>query len=131
MRRYIFVGIGAFCGACARYGAGVLFPLEAAAFPFRTMTVNLLGSFVLAFFLTAALEVSRLDPDLRLGVSSGFLGAFTTFSAFCKEAVLLMETGLILRALAYMLLSAALGLMLAWLGVSLGHRLHKKEGAGQ
>jgi fluoride ion exporter CrcB/FEX len=58
-----------------------------------TRFFNVLGAFALAFILTIAFEIWTFDSDIRLGVTTGFLGAFTTFSTLCKETVGLMQNG--------------------------------------
>ena len=117
LRKYFIIGAGAFLGATARYWLGSMSFLANGVFPWKTLTINLFGSLVLAFIVTLTFEIREIDADLRLGLTSGLLGAFTTFSAFCKESVLLMQSGEWAMAIAYMLLSVVLGLLMAWLGV--------------
>jgi fluoride ion exporter CrcB/FEX len=67
---------------------------------FNTLVVNLVGCFLLAAILTLALEVLEISSDLRLGVSTGFIGAFTTFSTLCKEILIMASQGYYLTAFA-------------------------------
>jgi CrcB protein len=67
------------------------------SFPLNTLIINISGSFVLAFFLTMTLEFFEFDADVRLGISTGFLGAYTTFSTLCRESVLLLAGGNMLQ----------------------------------
>lgn len=81
---YVYIGVGGFLGAIARFALGQLIgTINQTAFPWGTLTINLLGSFVLGFFLTVALEQLSISAELRLGIATGFLGAFTTFSPLC------------------------------------------------
>lgn len=128
MRKYIYISIGGAAGAVLRQLAGglTLFGYEG-DFPLNTLLVNVTGSFILALFLTLAFEVMRIDPDLRIGISTGFLGAFTTFSTFCKESVQLMESGEIYLSLVYISISALLGISSAFGGILLARRVVYKS----
>lgn len=117
--KLIFVGVGGLLGALARYYIYV--PLNAQSFfPWGTLTVNLLGSFFLAFFLTVALAHFQQKTLLVLAVSTGFTGSFTTFSAVSVELVSLAEISPLV-SFAYAGTSFLAGLLLAFTGRSLGH----------
>lgn len=89
-------------------------------FPYGTLTVNVLGSFVMGFLAMFLVERMGLDPLLRLGIFVGFLGAFTTFSTFSMETLNLFEQGESLRALVNMFVSVVLSVLAVWLGVLAG-----------
>ncbi len=93
------------------------------SFPYGTLTVNVLGSFVMGFLAMFLVERMGLDPLLRLGIFVGFLGAFTTFSTFSMETMNLFEQGESIRALANMFISVLLSVLAVWLGVMLGKSL--------
>jgi fluoride exporter len=119
MRKYFFIGAGAFVGAVVRYELESI-PLGGhGAFPATTFLINISGSFLLALLLTIAYELWEFDADIRLGLTTGMLGAFTTFSTFCKESVTLMLDGAYMTALSYMFLSIFCGLSAAFLGTLL------------
>lgn len=124
MRKYIFIGCGSFLGAVLRY---IVRGMELRSFlgriPVNTLIVNLSGAFLLALLLTAAMEVWTVDSDLRLGLTTGFLGAYTTFSTLCKETAGLINGGNYGSAAAYLALSAALGLGFAYLGFLTARKL--------
>lgn len=124
----ISVGLGGVLGALARYF--IYIPLNShSLFPLGTFTVNMLGSFFLAFFLTVALRHFPQRSSLVLAVSTGFTGAFTTFSSVSVEAVrLLSETPLI--GLVYIMISFLGGLLLAFAGRYLAFRLSAVVGEG-
>jgi CrcB protein len=89
---YLWVGLGGFLGANARYLLQQwAFDRWGGDFPFGTMLANVSGSFVLAFFLTLATGRLALSPEIRLFVAVGFLGGFTTFSSFSLETFRLVE----------------------------------------
>ena len=121
MLTYLAVAIGGAVGACLRYGVNELVVnVLGKSFPFGTLLVNILGSFVLgwlyALFSSGVLAVS----PWRALIAIGFIGAFTTFSTFSLDTVLLLEQGDWLKAIANVLLNVLLCLTLAWLGLKLG-----------
>lgn len=114
MKSFLSVGIGGIIGAVARYLIYV--PLNSySVFPWGTLTVNLFGSFFLAFFLTVALRHFPHRSLLVLAVSTGFTGAFTTFSSISVDAVKLFSAYPLL-CVAYIMVSFMAGLGLAFLG---------------
>ncbi len=100
----IYVAFGGALGAVLRYvtGLGVL-RLVGLGFPLAIITVNIIGSFLMGLFVVLAAKrgLSDLSPFLM----TGFLGGFTTFSAFSLETVTLFERGQSGAALAYVLIS--------------------------
>ncbi|MDR6982980.1 CrcB protein [Rheinheimera pacifica] len=121
MLTYLAVAIGGAVGACLRFGVNELaMNVLGKSFPFGTLLVNILGSFVLgwlyALFSSGVLAVS----PWRALIAIGLIGAFTTFSTFSLDTVLLLEQGDWLKAIANVLLNVLLCLTLAWLGLKLG-----------
>lgn len=96
-------------GAVARYGLSGWIQDRAAFFPWGTLAVNVLGSFLLGFAFRY-LESTTLPAEWRQAVIIGFLGAFTTFSTFSYEAVAMAQDGDWTAAGAYVAASLALGL---------------------
>lgn len=92
----------------------------------NTLLINITGCFLLALFLVVSLEIIDIDANLRIGVSTGFLGAFTTFSSLCKENVLLMLNGQYFSAISYIIISIVLGLAASFLGVVLARKIIAK-----
>lgn len=121
MRNVFSVGLGGILGTLARYF--ICAPFNSYGhFPWGTLTVNLLGSFFLAFFLTLALRHFYHRSLLVLSVSTGFTGAFTTFSSVSVEAASLTAVNPAL-GLAYVTVSFTAGLALAFCGRQLGNSL--------
>ncbi|WMJ86397.1 fluoride efflux transporter CrcB [Anaerocolumna sp. MB42-C2] len=120
MRKYIFISLGGVFGAVLRYIIrNIPTDYYSGNIPLNTLAINIIGSFVLALVLTGANEVFKLGADLKLGITTGFIGAFTTFSTLCKETVSLLSKGAYLSAFSYVTLSALLGITAAYLGVVL------------
>ncbi|QPQ35405.1 MULTISPECIES: fluoride efflux transporter CrcB [unclassified Lysinibacillus] len=114
MKTFFAIGIGGFFGAISRYYLSVLLPNNA-NFPTTTLVINLVGCFCLAFLFTTF--TNRTPFVLCLG--TGFLGAFTTFSTFSVETLLLIENNQWGQALSYCFISVIGGLICAWLGAFL------------
>jgi CrcB protein len=124
LRRLAAVGAGGFLGANARYQLGVWAAAQwGAAFPWGTLLINLVGSFILGFYLTLVTERFTGRPTTRLFLATGFLGAFTTFSTFSLEIVRLLAGGAPLPALAYLVGSLVLGLGCGVAGILAAHAL--------
>jgi len=123
MRKYIFIGLGGFLGAISRVAIKSLNIFgNNQLIPFDTILINVLGSFIIAFFLTITLAIFTIDTDIKTGISVGFLGSFTTFSTFTKEAMLLLVNHHLIESFIYIVTSILLGLFFAFLGYYLAFR---------
>lgn len=91
-------------------------------FPLATLLVNVVGSFLLAFITTLALR-GLVSPAWRLALSTGFIGALTTFSTFAWESDLMVREGEAARASTYVLGNLVLGYAAVLLGRALAERL--------
>jgi CrcB protein len=101
---WLLVALGSAFGGVARYGAMRLWPAVPGQWPTATMTVNLLGSFLIGVLsVLFALRTAAAAEPLRLFWMAGVLGGFTTYSAFALETVLLAGQGLAWRAAGYVL----------------------------
>ncbi|MBB6447816.1 CrcB protein [Bacillus benzoevorans] len=123
----LFVGLGGFIGAILRYGTGQLLPVQN-GFPLPTLMINLTGCFFLAWFYTATLHRWVLPPAIRLGVGTGLIGAFTTFSTFSVETLHLLHNGQILQAIIYVLASIIGGILLSACGLKSAQMMQKGKG---
>ena len=111
------IALGGALGGPARYGVAQLVHVAPEGFPWATFWTNISGSFALGLFLALVLE--RFPPSryLRPFVATGFLGAYTTYSTFAVETVLLAKDGHPGVALTYAAASVMGGFGVAWAGI--------------
>lgn len=132
MKKYFFICIGGILGTISRFLIKEIHIYRYHEnFPLNTLIVNITGSFILALILTIAFEIWEFDESVRLGITTGFLGAYTTFSTLCKETVSLMKEGFYFSAILYITVSTMIGLAAAYFGIVLARevvsKLVKKE----
>ena len=117
------VGAGGFFGAISRFllAAGVQ-KLTGSSFPYGTLTVNVVGSFIIGFLFLYFEQT--ISPTQKALLVTGFLGALTTFSTFSLETVLMLQNGLYLKALVNVSVNAVLSIAATLLGMMLFRRLY-------
>lgn len=120
----LLVMIGGFFGAISRFALSEWIHTNN-GFPLGTFIINLIGCFVLGWFLTYVSQKKKIRPEFTLIIGTGFVGSFTTFSTFSVETVNLFQQGFVFLGLAYVLATTVLGLLLAYLGRKLA--LSKKK----
>jgi CrcB protein len=106
------IALGGGLGAIARYGLGVLLPTEAGRFPWGTFTANLAGCFLIGALMVLITDVWSAHRLVRPFVGVGFLGGFTTFSAYAAEIHGLLRPGTVGVAFGY-LAGTLIGALLA------------------
>lgn len=120
----VAVAIGGTLGCWARYGMTVLVQaIYGRDFPYATLSINVLGSFLMGFLFIETIERLTISPELRTGILTGFIGGFTTFSTYSMELLLLVEQGEVGKAILYFVLSAVLGFGGAFAGAYIARSL--------
>ena len=121
---YVFIALFAIIGAFARYGQTLVVQgVLGRSFPFATLSINILGSFLMGFLFFETLERINLSPELRTGILTGGLGAYTTFSTFSLESLSLIENGEMLKAGLYIGASVVLSVAAAIFGAFLSRNM--------
>lgn len=121
------IAVGGLLGTLGRYGVSLLWPANGASIPWGTFTVNASGSLVLGFLLTALLERGRAGSRWRTLLCVGFLGSWTTMSSLAVESDVLLRHGHGLAAAADVVVTAAVGLVLSWVGIASARSLYARE----
>ena len=91
--------------------------------PYGTLTVNVAGSLALGWFATIFLDRPEINSAIRLGLTVGFLGAFTTFSTFSYESLQLLLNGAVWRAVFNVVLNAAACISMCYFGMQMARMM--------
>ncbi|SHN85006.1 fluoride efflux transporter CrcB [Desulfitobacterium chlororespirans] len=121
---YLWIGIAGMLGAILRYLISVLL-LADSLFPFATLTINLLGSFLLAWLTSHVFKKARLSPHLSTAIGTGFIGSFTTFSALSVETLRLFQDGNNFLGMVYVVMSLFGGLAMSHLGLNVSKEVQE------
>jgi CrcB protein len=117
------IGMGGFLGSISRYLLGLgLHRIFDTIFPIGTMTVNIVGSFIIGVVYSLAERDNLINPEMRMFLAVGFCGGFTTFSSFAFDKLnLLKDSGFLYLSL-YLGGSVFLGLLAVYIGTQI-HKL--------
>ena len=117
------VRLGGAVGSGARYLLATGIARLGSTFPYGTLAVNLIGSFLIGLLMQASPDHPVFTPAVRLALTTGVLGGFTTFSAFSFDTVRLAEQGAHAAAAINVFVSVAACLFACWLGMGSGRLL--------
>ncbi len=117
VKNLLLVGLGGGMGSMLRYGTALL--INTKNFPWATLAVNIIGSFIIGVVFALTLKVDILSDSWKLFLATGICGGFTTFSAFSLENMGLMQSGKYGLAITYIGLSVILGIIATFLGYQL------------
>jgi CrcB protein len=92
-------------------------------FPYATLSINVLACFLMGFLFVETLERLTISPVLRIGILTGFIGGFSTFSTFAMETLLLAEQGDANKSVLYVVLSIFLGMLATFGGAFIARNL--------
>lgn len=117
-RNLILVGVGGFLGSVSRYLVTVLLARQfTSSFPLGTLTVNVVGCFLIGILFALSEKGNLLTPEWRIFLTTGFCGGFTTFSTFSYESIRLLQDGEILYLSLNVALSVIVGFAATYLGM--------------
>ncbi len=121
MKNYMLVILGGGLGAALRYWlSGVIPRFAGTDFPYGIFAVNIIGCFLIGFFMSAFEERFLITPALRIFLTIGILGGFTTFSSFSYETISLLRDAEIFKASLYVIGSVSLCLFGTYVGSTIG-----------
>ncbi len=124
MSRFLWICLGGACGTGARYLlSGFVLRVLGPGFPYGTLAVNVVGSFLLGAIMHVGLETQALVPTLRVALTTGALGGFTTYSTFNYETLGYLQEGRVALALANVAATVLLCLLAGIAGLWLGRAL--------
>ena len=116
---YICIALGGAAGSVSRHFLStVMTDRLGSAFPYGTLSVNVIGSLLIGvfFYLSSSSGRFEMSDNMKQLLIAGFCGGFTTFSAFSLQTLLLIKENAWLRAGAYVTSSVALCMLFVWLG---------------
>ena len=121
MKELIYIFLGGGTGSVLRYYVQELLHerIIPYSFPWATFTVNIFGSFLIGLFYALSARFN-LSPEMRLLLTAGFCGGFTTFSTFSNDGLTLLKGGFYGTFIAYTLISITLGILAALAGGAVG-----------
>ena len=123
MNVYFYVFIGGFLGSFFKiFMSSSIVSVIDQTIPYHTLLVNITGCFILTFFVTLCGKKTIFDEDLRLGITTGFLGAYTTFSAISAETAFLLTNSLYQEAFMYLFLTIFLGVLAVISGTKIAEK---------
>lgn len=118
LKSLFIIGAGGFLGSISRYGITLLTTkLWGSGFPWGTISVNIIGSFLIGIVYGMAVHNDWLSADLRLFLAIGFCGSFTTFSTFSYDIIQLLNTGHFIYTTLYIAGSILAGILAVYAGI--------------
>ena len=118
MLTILAVAVGGALGSVARYlTMGWVGQLSGPSFPYGTLAVNILGSFIMGGVIAYFARLGGVSNELRAFVAVGILGGFTTFSAFSLDVVTLAKEGALMPMAAYIIFSVVLSVLALVMGL--------------
>lgn len=112
LRNILSVAVGGAFGAICRYLISIIITT---AFPIATLTINVIGSLLIGFFMGLSCK-GIISPEIKQLLAVGFCGGFTTFSTFTNESLNMIKAGDMLMSAIYIGSSVTLGILAVWLG---------------
>jgi len=116
LKNFLYIGVAAAICGWSRWGIGILLDTLHPVFPIGTLTVNLVGGYLMGVSMGLFEFFSDFSPDLKLIINIGFLGGLTTFSAFTAEIFQLLQKNELVASLTLIALHVVGSILMAYLG---------------
>lgn len=124
LKTLLLIAAGGAIGAVMRFlTQATVYEIAGRGFPYGTLTVNVLGSFLMGLLSIFLVEKFNLSAEWHLAILVGVLGSFTTFSTFSIETLVLFEQGDLFKAMTNILLSVTLCIVSVWVGAYLAKQI--------
>ena len=124
MEQLVYIALLGALGCLSRYFlSGWVYDVFGRGFPYGTLAVNVIGAFLIGLAMEFSIRSALIPPTLRIALTIGFLGGFTTFSTFSFETFRLLEEGAFLIAFFNVLLSVVSCLACTWIGIVVARAL--------
>lgn len=128
MQKYFFIATGGAIGALLRFelktsSSLLLSSNLLSGFSYNILLINLIGCFLLGIINAVFSKTDRISTDVKLGITAGFVGAFTTFSTFCKESLNILDAGYVSAFFYYISASVVFGVIAVYIGHLIGHHI--------
>ncbi len=123
LQNCLWVALGGALGSCGRYGLSLLLNAKAGDFPYGTFTVNLLGSLILGILMAASFWEGDKNLGVKLFLTTGLMGGFTTYSTFSFETMSLLRQGELVTGFSYMGITVVVCLLASFSGFWLGRQI--------
>jgi fluoride exporter len=119
LRDFLLVAAGGAFGSMLRYGIALALPRTGREFPWATLSVNLIGCFLIGILAGLLPRNSWMSGAGWALMGTGICGGFTTFSAFALDGIKLFQSGAALTAILYIIVSVGIGILLCYLGYTI------------
>jgi CrcB protein len=127
IQQYLWLGMGGFVGTIARFALSELAIRRLGdSFPYGTLSVNLIGSFVIGILAILLTQPFLSHLNFRLFLVVGLMGGFTTYSSFSLDIFRLLKSGSVMTAFYYVIFTLFTGLLLTFLGALTGDWIVKR-----
>lgn len=127
MKKYVYIGCFGFLGAILRFAIkNIKFEGYSNPIPINTLIINVTGSFFLALILILTMGVYKIKEEVKLALTTGLMGTYTTFSSLCKEEVNLIIKGEYYSACMYIFMSLLFSIVAIYAADLLAKRVTAK-----